>query len=375
MTWPLFVLGIILVICLIIVHEFGHFLVARRNGVEVEEFGIGFPPRIWSKKMPGGHIFSINWLLLGGFVKLKGEHDSDKSPGSFGVASLWKKTKIMLAGVTMNVVAAFVLLSVIAAIGMPQLINNQFTIKSNTKTIKQEVLVGYVEPNSPAAGIGLKDDDQLISVASKSGTILIRSANQLPNITKSLAGQTVLITYKRAGQLLTKQVTLRTAAVVSSDAKAGKQVGYIGISPVGFSLTRSTWSSPIVAAGLIGQITALTFKGIGTTIAALFRGNTTQASSQLTGPVGIVVLLKNFSLLGYQFILLLVAIISLSLAIFNVLPIPVLDGGRLFFMLIPRLITHKPIKQRTEELIAGIGLALLMLLFVLITFVDIKRYF
>src|SRR6266481_5182881 len=96
-----FIFGLVLFIGLVLVHEWGHFILARRNGVDVEEFGLGFPPRAWSKKLKSGMRLSLNWLPLGGFVKLKGENDSDSRKGSLGAASLWTKSKIMLAGVTM----------------------------------------------------------------------------------------------------------------------------------------------------------------------------------------------------------------------------------------------------------------------------------
>lgn len=374
MAWTLVVLGIVLFVCLVVVHEFGHFIAARRNGVDAEEFGLGFPPRAWSRKTKSGFIFSLNWLPVGGFVRLKGEHDADKGKGSFGAASLGAKAKIMLAGVFMNLLAAFVLLTILAAVGMPQLISNQFTIKSDTKTLKHEVLIAEVESNSPASRAGLAAQDQLVSLSYKNKTYPISNANTLPNLTKSLAGQTVAITYKVQGNLLTRDATLRTTKFVNNSLKHGQQVGYLGISPTDYILSRSTWSSPVVAAGLMTQITALTFKGIGTAIAGLASGNTAKATSQVTGPVGIVILIKDGSLLGYQFVLLIVAIISLSLAIINVLPIPALDGGRVFFTFIPRLILRKPLKQRTEEIINGIGLALLLVLIILISISDVNHY-
>src|ERR1700689_3335607 len=113
----LLVVGIILFIGLVVVHEYGHFIVARRNGVEIEEFGIFFPPRLYKHKTKAGWDFTINALPLGGFVKLKGEHDSDTEPGSFGAASLWVKSKIMAAGVVMNLITALVLFTIIALIG------------------------------------------------------------------------------------------------------------------------------------------------------------------------------------------------------------------------------------------------------------------
>src|SRR3989344_7592742 len=151
MSILLLIVGLLLFIGLVVVHEWGHFIMARRAGVDVEEFAIGFPPRAKILGKKKGTIYTLNWLPLGGFVKLKGEHDADTAPGSFGAARLKDKIKIMVAGVTMNLVVAFLLLTSLAWLGIPKLIDNQFTVVSDTKTIKSSVFVGYVEPNSPAA--------------------------------------------------------------------------------------------------------------------------------------------------------------------------------------------------------------------------------
>ncbi len=383
----LLVLGIILFVFLVIAHEFGHFLAARRSGVQVEEFGLFFPPRLWSKKMPSGFVFSINLLPLGGFVRLKGEHDADKGPGSFGQASLWAKTKIMVAGVFMNLLVAFVILTTLAVIGMPQIIPNQFSVASDTKTVKQKVIVGAVEPNSPASVIGLQVQDELVAIGQvNQAAKQILDANSLPALTQSFAGKKVNVTFiNLKGQTETRTTTIRSSniIVVNQKTKIGtknvkQDVGYLGISAVGspnqFVLQRSTWSAPIVALGLMKQVSVLTFQGLGHVVSSIFSGHPSQASQQVTGPVGVVVLLKNGSTLGYQFMLFIIAIISLSLALINVLPIPALDGGRLFFTLIPRWLTGRPLKKRTEELIHGTGLVVLLLLFVLITIVDIGRF-
>src|SRR3989344_2593861 len=118
----LFILGLLLFTSLVIVHEWGHYFIARRNGVKTEEFGLGLPPRAWGKKLRSGMIISLNWLPIGGFVKLKGENDSDKRKCSFGAASLGAKSKIIMAGVFMNLVVGLLLLTLLAAIGMPRLI-------------------------------------------------------------------------------------------------------------------------------------------------------------------------------------------------------------------------------------------------------------
>lgn len=384
MTAFLLVIGLILFVALVIVHEFGHFIMARRGGVEVEEFGIGFPPRAAVIARKKGTEYTLNWLPLGGFVRLKGENDSDTEPGSYGAARLSTKIKIMLAGVVMNLLTAFVLLTFLALIGLPKLIENQFTVGSDTKITRQEVLVAFVEPGSPAESAKLQPRDVLLSIGSspkdcKDDCVIetpdkIESQDKLPDITEKYSGQQIIITYKRAGEQKTAVAQLRDKKDVEASRKTDNPKGYLGISPTEFVVQRSTWSAPIVAAGFIKQVTELTFKGLGTALAGVFQGDSAKASAQVAGPVGIFVLLRDGSMLGYQFTLIIIAIISLTLAIMNALPIPALDGGRLFVTLLFRVI-RRPLNKKTEDIIHGSGFAALMLLFVLITIVDIKRFF
>lgn len=372
----LLILGIILFIGLVVIHEFGHFIAARRNGVDVEEFGIGFPPRAWSKKTKSGFLFSLNWLPIGGFVKLKGEHDSDTEKGSFGAASLKAKVKIMLAGVGMNLLGAFVLFTAVAWIGMPKLIENQFSIKSDAHVARQQVLVSNVAKDSPAAKAGLKQSDRVLSVEDESGKrVALMSAHQLSDTTKAFAGQKVTLTYDRDGQRQTAKAQLLSEEQVAASQRTSKPKGYLGVTPADYTMTRYTWSAPVVAVGMMGQMTAATFQGLGTAIAAVFQGDGARASSQVSGPVGIVVLLKNGSLLGIEFILTIIGLISLTLAIMNVLPIPALDGGRLFLTLISRGLFRRPLSEEMEERINGYGFLALIGLVILITIVDVRRYF
>lgn len=377
----LLILGIILFVGLVVVHEFGHFIAARRNGVEVEEFGIGFPPRAWSRKVKdkkGGFVFSLNWLPIGGFVKLKGESDAAKEPGSLGAATTWSKTKIMLAGVIMNLVVAFGLLTVLAWTGMPQFIDNQYTVKSDTKTIRSDVVISYVEEKSPAANAGLKTEDRVVSVQAEGKTTKVTDAAQIPELTKKYAGEKIAVTYVRDGAEKKANVQLRTQDDVEKSKKTDNPKGYMGIVPGEYKINRSTWSAPITAVGVMVQVTALTFQGLGTALTAVFQGDGAKASEQVSGPLGIIFLLKYGSLIGFEFIIMLIAIISLTLAIMNVLPIPALDGGRLYMVLLSRLSTRlggKPMSQEMEEKIVGASFVFLLFLIVLITIVDVKRFF
>lgn len=374
MSVPLIILGFVLFVGLVVLHELGHFLVSRRNGVEVEEFGLGFPPKAKSLGKKNGTEYTLNWLPLGGFVKLKGEHDADTTKGSFGAASLWAKVKIMMAGVGVNALTAFVMLTLIALIGMPKIIDNQFTVASDTKVTQREVLVGYVEPNSPASQAGLGDQDVIVAIgAPGQEKKTITEATLLPEVTQQLAGQPVEITIQSGGNTKQVSTTLRTTEEVEASKATDTPKGYLGIIPAEYIVQRSTWSAPIVALGFMKQVTIATLQGIGSALAGVFQGDAQKASEQVSGIVGIGYIIGKGSALGVQFILLIIAIISLTLAIMNALPIPALDGGRLFVTLLFRVL-HKPLTKETEERIHGTGFVVLMGLFVLITIVDISRF-
>jgi regulator of sigma E protease len=392
----LFIFSLLMFISLVLVHEWGHYIVARRNGVDVEEYGLGFPPRAWGKKLKSGMILSVNWLPLGGFVKLKGEFDGDTRKHSFGSVGLWAKTKILLAGVTMNLIVGLLILTVLALVGMPKLLNkstsgqDQFTVASDTKVLRQEVRVGSVQSNSPASKAGLASKDIIESISGDNRTYVTKTGEQLHDATSALAGQTVEVTYKHNNQTLTKSTTIRSKAEVDKSLKTDNPKGYLGISdPIEIQIQRSTWSAPIVALGFTKQLVQLTFAGLGhalgglgSTIAGIATGNTaarqngqSEASSQVGGPVAIVAVLWGSGTYGLTFILWIIAVLSLTLALMNVLPIPALDGGRLFMILFSRGILKKPLSRLAEERITGAGMAVLLLLVALITVVDIKRFF
>jgi regulator of sigma E protease len=390
----LFIVALILFTGLVIVHEWGHFIVARRNGVDVEEFGLGFPPRVVGKKLKSGMILSFNWLPIGGFVKLKGEHDGDTRKGSFGAATLGVKTKVLLAGVFMNLVVGIGILTVLAVIGLPKLVTvdqfgqDQYTVKSDTKVSKTAVLAIYIEPNSPAKRMGLASLDSIKSITAGGQTVNVNSPIDLKNATSKFAGQKVNVTYSHEGQDVTKTVQLRTKQEVQPSLKTDNPKGILGVEPYGLEFRRSTWSAPITALGFTWQMTELSFKGLGhaisglgSTIAGATTGNTqarqngqAQASSQVGGPVAIFKILWSTGSIGYQYMLVIIAMISLTLAIFNILPIPALDGGRLFMILISRLVLRKPLSRLAEERIVATGMVFLLTLTVLITIVDVKRF-
>lgn len=373
-------IGFMLIILLVIIHEAGHYLAAKRSGVEVEEFGIGFPPKATSLGVRKGTEFTLNWLPLGGFVKLKGEHDSDTIPGSFGAARLRDKVKIMLAGVAMNFITAFLLFTIIALIGMPQLIDNQFTVASDTAVTRQDILANFIEEGSPAEEAGLKLNDSIKTIQSADDQCQLEicryeltETEDLRTATNSLAGEEVVLDVIRGNQQLSLTSTLRSEDEVVASRETNSPVGYLGVVPAKYSAQRSTWSAPIVAAGTTVQFTQATLGGLGSIVTGLAQGDTDAATEQVSGVLGVGFIFDSASFLGPVFMLMIVAVISLSLAIMNVLPIPALDGGRLFVTLVFRGL-NKPLTKETEERIHGTGFAVLMVLFVLITIVDVQRF-
>ncbi len=368
------IVGLILFVLLVIVHEYGHYKAAKSSGVEVEEFGLGFPPKVWGKKLKNKTLLTVNLLPLGGFVKLKGEHDADTAKGSYGAASIQNKVKIMMAGVLMNLLVAIGILGILAIVGMPKLFDNQFTFAPDTKVIRNDVLVGYVEPDSPAAQAGIELRDRLVAIGTVDDMQPITDAENVPEMTQSHAGQTVILEVNRGGEVESKSVILRSNEEVEASKNTDQPKGYLGVVPAEYTMQRSTWSAPIVAVGTAGQFTWMTLQGIGTALGNVFSGNGGEAAQQVAGPVGIFVLLKDGSLLGPGFMLMIIAVISLTLAIMNALPIPALDGGRLFVTLLFRW-AKKPLTPALEDKIHGTGFALLIGLFVLITVIDVRRFF
>ncbi len=394
--------GMLMLMLLVTAHEFGHFIMARRNGVEVEEFGICFPPRAiawrkvdgkWKrisksqwKKMPGeGLVISLNWLPIGGFCQMKGESDADERKGSFGRASFWGKTKILFGGVTANWLIAILVFTVLAWVGMPHFIGNQFQVVDDTKIeVITPVTVATVIEDSPASKAGLQENDEIVSVRSlereNAQLVDIKTVDELLAYDEEHRGEELEMVYKRNGDVSVTQVRLNGADV---DYALGATIG-------GDAVYRSTWSAPIVGIGTTVQLTTETFKGVGKMLANLVSGAVKQintdenvresgaqelksASDSVSGPVGIVgVLFPRVAQSGGRNLAFLVALISVSLACMNVLPIPALDGGRWMLIAIYRLRKKKLTKEKEEKIVGRAFMAILAFA-AIVTVLDIVR--
>lgn len=374
------VLGLIILVLLVVVHELGHAIAARRNGVVVEEFGIGFPPRAWGKKLKNGILFSLNWLPLGGFVKLQGEHDAADKKGDYGAATFWQKTKILLAGVMINWLVAAGLLTILAWTGLPKVLPDQFSIASDTSMTKKPVEVTVVAENSPASVAGLEVGDQIVRFNGEQ----VPSSNDFAEKTAQYKGEKIEIIYTRGGVEYTTSTTLRT------ENENGD--GYLGVGSGQREEIHATWSAPVVGVVTTAQFTLVTLQGLGDLVANLVTGivlqfspdqaaretaqaNLTTAGNSVAGPIGILgTIFPAAEQAGLTQLVFLTAIISLTLAIMNALPIPALDGGRWFVTAVFKL-AKKPLTKEREERIQSVGFMILMGLIVVVTVVDVGKLF
>ena len=392
---------------LVVAHELGHFIMARRNGVEVEEFGIGFPPRAiawrkvngkwkripkqdWEKTKGKGVVISLNWLPIGGFCQMKGESAADTRKGTFGKARFLKKTKILFGGVVMNWIVAAVILSCLAFVGMPHFIDNQFMIESDTQVVATEpVSVVEIIAGSPAAIAGLREGD-VISRArafeceggcerSEMEGVDIATTQDLLDFLARHKGENVIFAVERNGESIVNEVSLAE----EGDYTLGAQIS-------GSQLYVSGWSAPIVGVVTTAQLTGETFKGVGQLIMNLFSGvfevfnpnaevkedgaeKLAEARDSVSGPVGIVgMIFPAFAESGGHYLFFLVAVISISLACMNVLPIPALDGGRWLLILIYKL-RDKKLTKEAEEKIVSRSFMVLLGLAAIVTVIDIVR--
>ncbi len=380
------ILGLIILVLLVVVHELGHGIVAHRNGVKVEEFGIGFPPKAWGKKVANSILgknvlFTLNWLPLGGFVRLQGEHDSAKKQGDYGAASYWVKTKILLAGVAMNWIIAAILMTGLAFVGLPKIVNNQFSVANDTEIIKKPIVAVVVQARSPADKAGIKPNDQLLRL----NGLALETPERLQQLTAANKGKDVEIIYTRDGVERVTNVQLRAE---NSDGN-----GYLGVGPGQREEIKATWSAPIVGVASTAQFTWVSLKGTaeiawnalaGFVKSLAFWDSSAQksgsqelstVSKNVAGPVGILgVIFPQAQQAGVKQLVFLTAIISLSLAVMNALPIPALDGGRWWTMTLFRLF-KKPLTKEREEAIQSVGFMILMALVILVTWADVGKFF
>jgi regulator of sigma E protease len=358
----------IILLVLVLVHEFGHFIVAKFFKMRVDEFAFGFPPRLFSFKK-GETEYSFNALPLGGYVKIfgeNGEEEVSKSdlPRAFNRQKKYKQILVLVAGVTMNILLAFVLLTATYMLGTTTAEND---IVSADKLTNKKVVVSSVLPGAPAALAGFTQLDQLISLQAGDTVLAVQNSSDLPDFVAAHQNEPISITILRGGE--TKVLVTEPASGFAPDKKIiGLSSGLIGTAKLPF------WESLRIGAIATYEYTKLTFIGFFDLFSKLVRGNGSEAAASLTGPVGIVGLVGEAQASGITALLGFTALISINLAVLNILPLPALDGGRIVFVLI-EAIMRRPLSFKFQNAVNGVSFLLLLALMILITYKDIIKLF
>jgi regulator of sigma E protease len=347
---------IIILAILVLVHEFGHFIAAKKSSVKVEEFGFGFPPRIFGIKK-GETLYSINAIPLGGFVKLYGEeykeHVSAKlKKKAFSHKKPYIKAFIIIAGVMGNFLLGWGLISFLFTQGIP--------------TPTNKVVVEAVQQGTPASKAGLKEKDIISKISYAAQTYPITATTNLTDIAKKFSGQKLLLTVNRNGKQIMIDIVPRT------NPPAGQGPLGIVISQPFEEKKYSWYQAPIYGLIEAARITETIATELGKTLFAFVTFKKTQI--QVAGPVGIAQYTGQAIKLGKNTVLELLALLSLNLAVVNILPFPALDGGRLIFVLY-EWITKRKVNQTFEQYLNLIGIIILLTLAALITINDIIRIY
>jgi len=351
---------IIILGLLIFVHELGHFIVAKRAGMRVEEFGFGFPPRALSIKR-GGTIYSINWIPLGGFVRIAGEDGGDANdPGLFTSKSGAARLRVLLAGVVMNFLLGWLILFFgFWAIGTPAEVGQGMAYADKAIIKAQQTTIIAVLPNSPALTAGFQAGDAILSVDGQT----FAKIDDLIAYATSHAGSPVTYQLKRGKQTLSASVVPRTNP--SADE------GAVGFVPAEIAIVKYPFfESASVATSSFVDKTGMIFTAFGQLLQKLVSSG--KLVQGLSGPVGIAVLTKDFLGLGFAYLLQFVAILSINLGVVNAFPFPALDGGRVLFLAIEKIRGKRSMKW--EQIANLVGFALLLLLMFAVTFRDVSHY-
>jgi len=358
---------VIILVALILVHEFGHFIVAKAAKIRVDEFGIGFPPRIFGFKPKNSETeYTFNWLPFGGFVRIFGENQTEESlHGSMKDRSLVNKPKIVqaaviVAGVSFNLIFAWILISGSFMYGLPAPVGTEpaGAVVENPKLTITEVI-----PDSPAFRAGLSAGDVILALRTDTGATEGDSQDTVSQFIAAHGQERIELSYKH-GETISTVFIEPVMGIVSERPAIGISMSMIGTLqlPVHQALwegAKTTGSLTVAIAAAFGGLLADTFVGKGDV-------------SSLSGPVGIVSLVGDVSSLGFIYLLGFAAFLSINLAILNLIPFPALDGGRLLFLLIEAM-KGSPIKASIANALNTIGFVLLIIAMLAVTYSDIAK--
>lgn len=352
----LFSIGVFVLVLfvLVIAHEWGHFFVARRFGVRVYEFGFGFPPKIAKMFHKNGTDYTLNWIPLGGFVRLKGEDGSEAGDSdSFAHKKIWQRLMILLAGVVMNFALGYVIFLGLFLMGIDMPVVQQ---DAGAIVSEKRLVVGGIMKSSPAEVAGIVAGDEIVKIESEN----LPSAERVKEIISGSNGKSVAIDIARQG-------TSKHLTVTPAEIQPG--LTGIGINMVDVASVRYPFTIAVAKAGTeTKDVSLLIFRTLGTIVSKLVRHGELQEG--VSGPVGIAVVTGKVAHSGIGPLLQLMAMLSINLGVLNVLPIPSLDGGRALFVVLEKIV-RKKMRAEIEQYAHMIGFGLLMLLVIAVTYRDV----
>jgi regulator of sigma E protease len=373
---------IAVIIVLIVVHEFGHFVAAKLSGMRVDEFGLGYPPRAMTFAKVGGTSYTLNWLPFGGFVKIFGEDGEGGDPRAFSKRPRVLQALVLIAGIAMNLLFAYVLITGALIVGTPRALSDTEIATSHTdqfsKARDSELMVASVIPGSPAALAGLLPGDSIVSAKDRLGAFApigeeTYLGNQLPPDPKNFSAfvahsgkNAITLVIKRNGEEQTITTTPAEGVVESDPTRyaLGVALATVGVVPLPFG------AAIVEGASLTWGAIELTAVGLSNFFYGIFTFSADL--SQVSGPIGIAGAVGTASMQGLGYLFSIMAIISINLALINLIPVPALDGGRLLFVIVESII-RRPIKASVANAINSIGFILLVLLMVVVTAHDIFK--
>ncbi len=345
-------------IALMVIHEFGHFIIAKKFGIRVDEFGIGYPPRIFGKKI-GETIYSVNLLPLGAFVRIYGEEGGVDDLRSFTSLKIWKRVLIIIGGVAAFWLAAMVIFSIVFAMGADLPVSDSDV----QGLVNPQVKIISVSSASPARQAGLKIGDTITNVRAENVNIEINKIADFQKITGDNKGKEMSITVNRNGESLDVFLTPRINPPVGEGS-----VG-IGLERMATLIQKYPWYlAPVQGVKYTWQVTAGAVAGLYTVFSNLVFQKSLPQGAEFAGPLGITVFLANAASYGVGFFLYFIGMIAVFIAIFNLFPIPALDGGKLIFLLIEK-IKGKPVSAKVEQ---GITIVFFVILICLSLFITIR---
>lgn len=355
-------LVILILFALIIVHELGHFIAAKISGVKVTEFGVGYPPTALRIAKIGDTEYTLNWIPFGGFVRLFGdEGESQRGKGSFADAPRSRQIIILIAGVVMNVLAGWALFVWAYTEGIPRI--------TETPGPGAHLLITQVVPGSPADSVGIHGGDEIAAVEDEAGaTPSALTPDDVKAFIVDRGGKRIHITYTRNNEY-TEVVAIPANAVIP---------GAAGDAGIGVSLALVS-SEPLPAGEAMHTATIATYnaflsvwQNLGHIVANIFRG--APNLQDIVGPVGLVSVVGHATEAGMAQVIAYAALISINLAVINLVPIPALDGGRLLVVIMESLI-RRPVHKLSIHIFNAIGVALIIVLMLVVTYQDIARLF